>query len=86
MDCWWRLWQVSDTKINSLKNELDNDDNIEDDQYTESKNEFKIDLIGIDNIEHVRDIIAVNEYLFHETTMSMNKYDYLKFDDNYHSN
>ena len=52
----------------------------------ESKNEFKIDLIGIDNIEHVRDIIAVNKYLFHETTMSMNKYNDLKFDDNYKSN
>ena len=45
----------------------------------ESKKYFKIYLIGIDNATHVRDIVAVNEYWFQDTTMSINKDDYLNF-------
>ena len=52
----------------------------------ESNKETKLDLIGIDNTEHVRDIVAVNASLLHKNIMSINKYYYLKFDNNYQSN
>ena len=32
----------------------------------ESKKEFKLDFIGSDNTENVRDIVAVNVYFFQE--------------------
>ena len=32
----------------------------------ESKKEFKLDFIGSDNAENVRDIVAVNVYFFQE--------------------
>ena len=52
----------------------------------ESNNEFRLDIIGIGNTAHVRDIVAVNSSLFHEINMSINKNVYLKFDDNSQSN
>ena len=55
-------------------------------QYMESNKQFKLDLIGIDNPENVRYIVSVNASLFHETLMSVNKYDSLKFDNNSQSN
>ena len=51
-----------------------------------SNNEFKLDLIGIDNSAHARYIVAVNAYLFRVINMSINKDDFLKFDDNSQSN
>ena len=38
-------------------------------QYMESKKQFKLDLIRIDNTAHVRDIVIVNASMFQETTM-----------------
>ena len=51
-----------------------------------SNNEFKLDVIGIDNSAHARYIVAVNAYLFRGINMSINKDDFLKFDDNSQSN
>ena len=48
----------------------------------ESRIEFKLDFFGINNTAHVRDIVAKNEYLFHETIMSINKDDSSKFGNN----
>ena len=51
----------------------------------ESEKEFNIDFIGRDHTAHVRDIVAVNVYLFRKTIMSINNDDDLKFDDKYRS-
>ena len=42
----------------------------------ESKNEFNIYSIGIDNTEHVRDIVDMLAYLFHDTIMSIHEDNY----------
>ena len=45
-----------------------------------------LDVTGIDNTTHVRDIVSVNVSLFHEINMSINKDDYFKFGNNSQSN
>ena len=45
-----------------------------------NQRKINLGLIGIDKTAHVRDIIAVNEYMFHEAIVPINKYDHLMFD------
>ena len=42
----------------------------------ESRKEVKLDLIAIDNTEHTRYIVAVNEFISHDTIMSIHEEDY----------
>ena len=58
-----------DTQINSPQKKPNKYDNIMTGQYMESKKQFKLDLIRIDNTAHVRDIVIVNASMFQETTM-----------------
>ena len=55
--------------MNSLHIKPRKDEDIWTLQYMESKNEFKLDLIGIDNTAFVRYFFAVNSYLFPDTIM-----------------
>ena len=73
------------TKINALQEKPDKDDDVKTRKYMEPNKYFNLDWVGSENPVHVREIIAVNTYLFHSNNMSNNKYDTLKLDDNYQS-
>ena len=52
----------------------------------EPKKVFNLDLVVIENTAHVRDIVVVNESLFHANIMNINKDDSLEFGDKSQSN
>ena len=56
-----------ETQINSLQSKPEKEENIRNIQYMESKKDFKLGLIGIDNTSHVRDIVDLRASLFYET-------------------
>ena len=86
MDIWCSLVQVSDTQINFLQDKPNKYYNINTGLYFESKKESDICLIVIDNAARVRYVVSLNESIFRDTIMSINKYYYLKLDYNSHSN